>query len=245
MLNADLGWQRFFTWNGLLFAVFCGVGLEVFMPQPPHFDISAVATADYYVAHSRGFLTGITLCGIAMAFLLAWSLQLGYMLWQADCARIATVVAIVSLAASPILLSFDLAFFAVAVYRAGEVNPDVTQAFSDVAWIGSMLIWPQLGFSMLLVGILILRQRGRAAVFPAWLGWLSIAVAVVEPGQAGIIFAKNGPFAPDAVLTWYAAVFTWGSWIVALTVVMLRRLPSQSRDQITGRAVVGVDATTA
>ncbi|MGW5514352.1 hypothetical protein [Nocardia africana] len=228
MLERDRGWQRFFTWNGLLFAVFCGIGLEVFMPQPPQFDISAAATAEYYVVHRTGFLIGITLCSIAMAFLLAWSLQLGYKLWQADCSRIATIVAIVSLATTPILLSFDLAFFAVAVYRAGEASPDVTQAFSDVAWIGSMLIWPPLGFSMFLIGVLILRQRTQPAAFPMWLGWLSIVVAGVEPGQAGIIFEKSGPFAPNAISTWYAAVFTWGIWIIALTVVMVRRLPSRA-----------------
>ena len=221
-------WQRFFAWNGVLFAVSCLLGLEVFMPQPPSFDISPAATADYYVAHQTGFLIGVTLCGVAMAFLLAWSLQLGYMLWGAGSSRIGTIVAIVSLGASPILLSFDLTFFAIAVYRAGQVSPEVTQALSDVAWIGSMLIWPQLAFAMLLVGILILRSRGRDAMFPAWLGWLSIVVAAVEPFQAGIIFEKSGPFAPDAVLTWYAAVFTWGLWIVALTVVMIRRLSQRS-----------------
>jgi len=226
--TTDARWQRFFAWNGILFAVFCALGLEVFMPQPPGFGVSAAATADYYQANYTGFLVGVTLCAIAMAFLLAWSLQLGLMLWQAGSSRIATVVAIVSLSASPILLSFDLTFFAVASYRAGQVNPDVTQALSDVAWIGSMLIWPQLGFSMLIVGILILQSRGHRAGFPAWLGWLSIACAAIEPFQAGIIFAKTGAFAPDAALTWYAAVLSWGAWIIALTVVMIRRLSARS-----------------
>ncbi len=43
--NWDHNWQKFFAWSGLIFVVLCGLGLEVFMPQPPHFDLSAADTA--------------------------------------------------------------------------------------------------------------------------------------------------------------------------------------------------------
>jgi len=32
--NWDHNWQKFFAWSGLIFVVLCGLGLEVFMPQP-------------------------------------------------------------------------------------------------------------------------------------------------------------------------------------------------------------------
>ena len=75
-----------------------------------------------------------------MAFLIAWSIQLGVLLWRRpELSRPAVVVAMMSLGSTPILLSFDLTFFAMAAYRAGDVDPEITQGFSDVAWIGSML----------------------------------------------------------------------------------------------------------
>jgi hypothetical protein len=220
----DLKWQRLFAVSGLIFALFCGAGLEIFGPQPPKFSASAAGTARFYVEHRDGVLWLTTSCGISMAFLLAWSIQLGIMLWRRpNLSRPAVLVGIVSLCASPILLSFDLTFFGVAAYRPGAVSPDVTQMLSDVAWIGSMLIWPQLGAAMAIVGMLMLRD-GAKPLFPKWLGWFSIFCAVVEPFQLGIVFAKDGAFGPRGWTTWYAAVATWGVWILATSVVMCRHL---------------------
>jgi hypothetical protein len=42
--------------------------------------------------------------------------------------------------------------------------------------------------------------------------------ARVEPGQAGIIFDKSGLFAPNGLGSWYLAVFTWGPWIVFISI---------------------------
>lgn len=228
-MSTDLAWQRLFAASGLIFAVLCGIGLEVVCPQPPDFDASSAVTALYYVDNRSGFLWMVTLCGASMAFLLAWSIQLGAMLWRhRDLSRIAVIVAIVSLAASPVLLSFDLVFFGIAAYRAGEVNSDVILVLSDVAWIGSMLIWPQLCVAMAMVGVLILQQRG-GLTFPRWLGWYSLLTAAVEPFQLGIVFAKDGAFGPRGWTTWYAAVATWGIWIVALSIVMVRGLEQGRR----------------
>jgi len=217
-------WQGLFAFSGIIFAILCGAGLEVASPQPPNFAMSAAATARYYVDHRTGLLWMVTLCGISVAFLLAWTIQLGLTFWRrSELSRTVTLVAAVSLAASPILLSFDLTFFAIAAYRAGSANADVTQALSDIAWIGSMLIWPQLAAAMALVGVLILKVRG-ADILPRWLGWFSVFCAAVEPFQLGIIFTKHGAFGPRGWTTWYGAVLTWGVWVLALSVVMCRQL---------------------
>ena len=147
------------------------------------------------------------------------------MLWRLDSgSHVATLVTIVCLAASPILLSFVIAIFAMPAYRPTEINPDVTLMISDLAWIGSMLIWPHLCVAMLMVGIIILKTQGRPESFPAWSGWVSIIAAAIEPFQGAILFTKSGPLAPDGLLTWYAAVFSWGPWILLLSIAMLRIL---------------------
>src|SRR5438270_9963873 len=108
----DHRWQRLFAASGFIFAVFTGLGLEAFWPQPPDFGSSAAATAHYYASHASGFRIGITLITIGMAFLLAWTIQYCHMLWKLSGASadggspVAIAVMVVSLAASPILLSF-------------------------------------------------------------------------------------------------------------------------------------------
>jgi len=224
-LREDYIWQRFFTACGFLFFVFTGLGLEAFWPQPPSFAWTAEQTAAYYVEHQTGFFIGVVLCSIGMAFLLAWTVQFCLMLWQLEGgSRAVSAVIVASLAASPILLSFDLAIFGVAAYRPAEISPEITRALSDIAWLGSQHIWPMLMLGMALSGILILRTQGRPGSFPSWLGYFSLLVAVCELGQLPIFFVKSGPFSGDGAGAWYLATFSWGPWILAAAVAMYRVL---------------------
>lgn len=219
-------WERLFLWSGLIFAILCLCGLEIVGPQPPRFNASAGDTATYYINHRHGILWLATLSDLSMAFLLAWTVQVGVMLWRrVELSRAAILVGVISLITTPTLLAFDITFFGIAAYRAGQVSPDVTQALSDIAWIGSMLIWPPLMAGMAILGVLVLQIKGPST-FPRWTGWLSLFVAAAEPFQAAIIFFKDGPFGPRGWTTWYAAVFSWGAWIIALAVVLLRKAPA-------------------
>jgi hypothetical protein len=139
---------------------------------------------------------------------------------------------VASLAASPILLSFDLAIFGVVAFRPSETTPDVTRAMSDVAWLGSQHIWPMLAAGMALAGILIVKTQGRSGSLPAWLGYFSLVVALCEFGQLPIFFFKTGPFSGNGVGAWYLATFTWGPWILAAGWAMYRVLGRQQAERV-------------
>ena len=230
----DFLWQRFFAACSFIFVVFTFTGLEVFWPQPPSFALSADQTAAYYVEHRTGFLIGVVLCSIGMAFLLAWTVQFCLMLWRLEGgSRAVTAVTVASLAASPILLSFDLAIFGVVAFRPSEISPDVTRAMSDVAWLGSQHIWPMLTVGMALAGVVILKTQGRSGSLPVWLGYFSFVVALCEFGQLPIFFFKTGPFSGNGAGAWYLATFTWGPWILAAGWAMYRVLGRQLAEHVT------------
>jgi hypothetical protein len=138
-------------------------------------------------------------------------------------------VAVVSLIASPVLLSFDLAIFAIAVFRPTSTDPDVTRAVSDIAWVGSELIWPMLAAGMALGGLVMLRTRHQLGGFPAWLGWYSLLAAGIEFFQIPIIFVKTGGFSASGAFAWYSTTGSWGIWALSLGVAMLRILGAQHR----------------
>jgi hypothetical protein len=237
----DHGWQRFFAACGIIFAILTGVGLEGFWPQPPSFGLSAAATAHYYAVHQTGFLVGITLITVGMALLLAWTVQYGAMLWRLDRACtdggsiVVVAVTIVSLVASPILLSFDLAIFSIAAFRPTSTSPDVTRALSDVAWIGSELIWPMLAAGMALAALLMLRTRHQPGGFPAWLGYYSLLAAAIEFFQIPIIFVKTGPFSANGPFAWYSTTGSWGIWAVVLSAAMWRILGTRELEPAAAR----------
>jgi hypothetical protein len=226
----DYRWQQVFALSGLVGVVLCLVAWEFCFPQPPDFTMSGPATAQFYSSHQTGMLIGITLSSLGMPFLIAWTIQLGAMLRRLEGGSgVVAIVATVGTVSIPILLVFDVAVWAIAAYRPDTTNPDVTRAFSDLGWIASMLIWPPLAAGMALTGVIIVKSRGKPGAFPVWLGWFSYLVAIAEFGQLPIIFYKSGPFAPDGAGSWYLAVFTWGPWIIALSIQMSRMLSQQHK----------------
>ena len=226
----DYRWQQVFALSGLVGVVLCLAAWEVCMPQPPDFTMSGPQTAEFYSSHQTGMLIGVTLSSLGMPFLIAWTIQLGAMLRRLEGGSgLVAIVATVGTISIPILLVYDVVVWAIAAYRPQDTTADVTRAFSDLGWISSMLIWPPLAAGMALTGVIIMKTRRQAGAFPVWLGWFSYIVAISELGQAPIIFYKSGPFAPDGAGSWYLAVFTWGPWIIALSIQMFRMLAQQQK----------------
>src|SRR5246127_2657280 len=224
----DYRWQQVFALSGLVGVVLCLVAWEVRMPRPPDFTMSGPQTAQFYSSHQTGMLIGVTLSSLGMPFLIAWTIQLGAMLRRLEGGSgLVAIVATVGTISIPILLVYDVVVWAIAAYRPQDTSADVTRAFSDLGWISSMLIWPPLAAGMALTGVIIMKTRRQAGAFPEWLGWFSYIVAISELGQAPIIFYKSGPFAPDGAGSWYLAVFTWGPWIIALSIQMSTTLARQ------------------
>jgi hypothetical protein len=185
-------------------------------------------------------------CSVGMAFLLAWTIQFGLMLRRLEGGSgIVSAVTVFSLAASPVLLSFDLAIFAVAAFRPATTAPMVTQALSDVAWLSSQHIWPMLTVAMALSGWLILRTQGQPESLPRWLGWFGLLCALCEFGQIPIFFVKTGPFSGNGAAAWYLATFSWGPWILAAGIAMLQvlgRRPVTSPEEPVAIPTAGVSA---
>lgn len=217
--------HQFFAASGAIGVLLCLVAWEALWPQPPDFDMTGAQTAQFYGENQTGMLLGIVVTSIGLPFLMLWSLQLGSMMRRLEGgSALASIAATVGVLTIDILLVFDLAVWAVAAYRPTTTSPDVTRAFSDLGWISSMFIWPPLAMGMALIGVLILKTQHKAGSLPKWTGWVSIIAAIAEPGQAGIIFTKSGVFAPNGLLSWYLAVFTWGPWILLLSIAQVRHL---------------------
>jgi hypothetical protein len=80
----------------------------------------------------------------------------------------------------------------------------------------------------------------RTKVFPAWLAWLSLAVAAAYLMLLCGIVVESGPLSPTGWVT-YAPYPLYGLWLVSATVVMVRRLGTSTPITVTSerpRAVV-------
>jgi hypothetical protein len=130
-------------------------------------------------------------------------------------------------------------FWATAAYRADEIAPDITRAFSDFGWFGFVYQFPAFTLFWVILGIAILQDRSAPPVFPRWLGWLttSVGLSFAFGGLMGL--AKTGPIARNGALAYWFVLIIFCLWDILISVYTLRvigaeekRLKGQSDDHV-------------
>ena len=191
-----------------LFVAFTFTGLEIFWPQPPSFALSAEQTAAYYVEHRTGFLVGVVMCSIGMAFLLAWTVQVCLMLWRLEGgSRAVTAVTVANALPAPSCCPSTWPYSELS--HSGRAEQARTSPARSAMWHGlahntSGPCWPP----MALAGILIVKTQGRSGSLPlAWL--LQPRGRSVRIRATSHFLLQDRPISGNGVGAWYLATFTW------------------------------------
>ena len=214
-------------WIGMVI-LFIGLGIAGMVP-PPSPDAAVSLYTDnrhamqvgLVIAMFGGALYGPWLAMLARAFKLAEQHSSAFAYFQ-----LAFGVIFV------ILVEIPLYMLQVAVYRP-DASPDVVQGFVDASWIMTSGFVYTFNVAVLLTGIFIVRAQRALGLFPLWLGWLNIVVALAcLPGLfAGTV--TSGPLAWDGIVASGIPSVAFFPWFVAWTWFLLRleRQPSSAASQ--------------
>ena len=181
--------------TGIMFVVLAIVGFVV-IPSPPNLNAPSQDWASYFLSHHDAVRTGIVLFAVGV-FAFIWFLGT-----LTSVLRIATgtprlpSIAFAGGILSAAALLFGLAALAVAAYRPQGVDPLITRALNDLFVLSGVAAIPAFTAFFAATALVILRTGS----FPAWLGWLLVAAAAVQPLTFGALFTKHGAFAGDGVL---------------------------------------------
>lgn len=107
---------------------------------------------------------------------------------------------------------------ALAMSAGGDLSPSVARLFGNLTYALSVIGY--VPFGVMLAAVAVISFRFRA--FPAWMGWLSVAVAVINLAMTGGLVAQAGPLVPGSPLT-YALYATTAAWQIAAPTVMFIR----------------------
>jgi hypothetical protein len=100
--------------------------------------------------------------------------------------------------------------------------PEITQALNDFGWIFLVMPAPPVTIQLIVIGIAILQDRGPQPVFPRWAAFLNFWVAILLMPGLLISFFKTGPFAWNGLLAFWLPAVVFGSWVMGMTIVLLR-----------------------
>ncbi len=222
--------QVFCAWCGPAFVVmlFGGWGLMGgFIPLiPPSFDAGRVAAA--YGAnvniHRLGTLLGLIGIFLTIPFFFVISMQIrrterrvpSLAILQFASGIIVTVVLII-----PMLL------FIGGLFRP-ERPAELTKLVNDLPYVMLILPWPPILGQLGALVVAIFNDRNPTPVFPRWLAYFNLWVAILLLPTSMIIFFKTGWFAWTGVIGFWIPAAVCGVWYIVMTVYLLRAIRDEA-----------------
>ena len=206
---------------GLLFVV--GFVTAGFFP-PPSPDATAAEVATMIEQNRTAIRVGIVIClascPLLMPFLASFTIQMRRI------EGLRTIMAYTQLALgalATIEFVIPYIFMLVSTYRANQ-SPDVTRALYDLGWFFFLGVISTFVLQLVLFGIAVLVDTRPDPVFPRWLGYLNIWLALTFTPASFLVFFKTGPLAWNGVFVWWVPVCAFLLWFVPNFVYLLRAI---------------------
>lgn len=202
--------------TGILFVVLSLIGFAVVIPTPPDLNAPSQEWASYFLSHHSAIRAGVVILAVAFFFYIWFLGTLTSVLRIASgTPRLPSITLIGGVIGGSCLL-VGLAAEAVAAYRPQGVDPLITRALNDIFVLVGVAAIPAFTAFFAATAIVIL----RSGVFPAWLGWLTVVAAVVQPLTFGALFTKSGAFAGDGALGLFVPVIVTFVTFFALSALL-------------------------
>ena len=230
--------QRVMAYAAVAFCVVYGTGILIagFIP-PPSPDDSAAEISQFYAENTGRIRTGTLLMMLGGAtmipFFAVLTLQMKRIRGHFDGLCLAQLVAggiaVWVFTLPPIV-------FAVAAFRPGQ-DENITQMLNDLGWF--LFVW-NLGtvtVQAIVIAVAILSDRAESSgsgepVFPRWVGYLNIWVAIGFLPGAMLTYFKTGIMAWDGLLAFWLAAVLFFSWILVLFWATLRAINREAQQTV-------------
>lgn len=103
-----------------------------------------------------------------------------------------------------------------------DQDPGVTQALYDLSWFFFLGVISTFVLQLALFGIAVLTDVRSTPIFPRWLGYLNLWLALLFTPASTLVFFKTGPLAWNGAFVWWVPVSAFLLWFVPNFVCLLR-----------------------
>jgi hypothetical protein len=220
--------QRACAWSAIVCIVlfFLAFTLSGFIP-PPSPSLPQADVVAYYQQHATGIRTGMLILMIGGMFLLPTVGLISHHMRRIPNLPVALPYAQVSLGATNAMFFFIPAvMFLVTAYRPDR-PPELTYLMNDMSFIFAVLPWPPAFMESAVIAVAILADTGAKKIFPRWVGWLNVWVALAFVPASLMVFVKSGPFAWNGVITFFLAGTMFLVWFVIMTWALLKAVTDE------------------
>jgi hypothetical protein len=231
---------RWLTWTGpvLITVLFGGMVMAKMMPPPSPSSSPEVITA-MYVEDRNQIILGCVIMMFAWCMWATYCPAIMMMIRRTERGRpVITYTSIALIAAGAVFFCMIPLTWSVAAYRAGTVSPEITRTLNDWAWFNFLFTVPPFIFWFLLVAVAIFNDHNEKPIYPRWVAYCNIWIAILAMPAAVIGFFKTGPFAWDGIFAFWVPVVAFGIWFVVMTTTTLQAVSREERERQEDRQLV-------
>jgi hypothetical protein len=230
-------YERIGALTGLAAVLLLIVGFVIVYPKPPAVDASVTAYGNFYKNHTDEIRATVAILSVALGFYVWFLGSLSAALRAAMGNPRLPTVAFGGGIVAAMFFVIALTTTATAAFRPNEISPDLARLLTDVGYV--VAAPAAAGFFVLFAatGLVILRTD----LFPGWLGWLSIAGAILNLGGVFVIFTTSGALAADGVVGLFLPFIGFAVPLAVLSIVIAQKTQS---DTLGGRIGGAVDRVT-
>lgn len=223
--------QLLCAWSGLLILIGFGVGFAAlcqFIPIPQAND-NAQEVAELYSDNTDGIRAGLAMMMVAGACFASFSAVISMQLKRIEGrAGPLTYTQLAAGAANVVVFTIGVMVMLAASFRP-ERDPDVTQGLHDLAWLMFVMYVSPLWIQTISIGVAIL--SGDQTVYPRWVGYFNLWIALGQMPALLVPFFKTGPFAWHGIFEiWLAFLLTF-SWLIVMTTMTIRAINQETEGE--------------
>lgn len=180
---------------------------------------SAEQLTAWIVAHKPGITFGCFLMIAGCGLWGAWTAAIAVWTFRTE-ARfpVLTFTQLICVGAGLTFFVFDTLFWSVAVFRAGETDPAVTQQMWDVGWFGFMMTMAAYIAWAVAWCLGVLVNPSEYQVFPRWSAYVTLGSVMCWTPGLMIIFFKEGPFSYSGLLGMWLPITEFFVWLIIVDV---------------------------
>ena len=223
--------QLLCAWCGIVFLVLFTIGwvlLARFLP-PPSPALSANEVAAIYQQNTGAIRFGLMLAMIAGGLTAPWVAVIANQMKRIEGdSPVLTYTMLVAGAAGILVLVLPAMTWTVAAFRPDR-NPELIMLLNDFGWIFFVMTFSPFFVQNLVIGLAIFADKADTPVFPRWLGYFNIWVAILLVPGGLITFFKTGPFAWDGIIAFWLPLVVFFGWFVVMFIALLKTIKQQAQ----------------
>ncbi|WP_235738323.1 hypothetical protein [Mycolicibacterium austroafricanum] len=210
------------VWTGPVGIVLVLTGWMVcagFLP-PPSPTMTGAALADLW-SHGRSLkLLGMVLCVWGGSLYVTFTVAVGILLRRSQPDQRVLATAQTALGTfGTVFFSLNFLVLAAVAYRP-EQPPETLQSLHDLGFIMTFSPVAPFTFQYIAIGLAVLQDRSESPLFPRWLGYANLWVALLLVPACAIPFFKTGPMAWNGILAFWIPVAVFVAWFAIMFATM-------------------------